>query len=256
MVVLPQTNRVNWALFQNSLLVAGSATLLAVVFGFAAALWLSGLTEGWRTRWLGVAVVAMAFPPFLVTNCWIYYLGQAGVWHSWLPKWLPLNIYTTPGTIWILALLTWPISLLAVLGAWRRLEAPQLESDPAVTGWTLVRGLLFPLARGSLVQAAMLTFALTLNNFSVPAILQTKVFPAEVWLNFNTNFDTPAALKMSWPMIVVPILLLAWFRRREVAWPRLQGTVSAALFRRQLGPGWSRICGALTVAVALLSVGL
>ncbi len=242
----------NWALFQNSLLVAGSATLLAMVFGFAAALWLSGLDAGWRARWLGVAIVAMAFPPFLVTNCWIYYLGQAGVWHSWLP----LNIYTTPGTIWILALLTWPISLLAVLGAWRRLEAPQLECDPAVTGWTLIRGLLLPIARGSLVQAAMLTFALTLNNFSVPAILQTKVFPAEVWLNFNTNFDTPAALRMSWPMIVVPIVLLAWFRRREVAWPRLQGAVSAELFRRQLGAGWFRMGAVVTVAVSLLSVGL
>ena len=101
----------NWALFQNSLLVAGSATLLAVVFGFAAALWLSGLTEGWRTRWLGVAVVAMAFPPFLVTNCWLHYLGHGGVWHAWMP----VDIYSFQGTVWILSLLTWPITTLAVL---------------------------------------------------------------------------------------------------------------------------------------------
>src|SRR5208283_1072794 len=119
MVVLPPENRVNWALLQNSLMVAGSATLLAVGIGFAAALWLSSLQSTWRMRWLGVAIVALAFPPFLVTNCWIYYLGQSGVWHSWLP----LDIYTPFGTIWILALLTWPITLLAVLGAWRRLEA-------------------------------------------------------------------------------------------------------------------------------------
>ena len=242
----------NWALFQNSLLVAGSATLLAVAIGFAAALRLSGLEARWRTRWLGVAIVALAFPPFLVVNCWVYYLGQAGVWHSWLP----LNIYTPVGSVWILALLTWPITLLCVLGAWRRLEAPQLECDTAVTGLTLIRGLLFPLARGALGQSAMLTFALTLNNFSVPALLQTKVFPAEVWLNFNTNFNTWAALKMSWPMILTPILLLAWFRRRDVAWPRLQGAVSASLFRRQLGAGWSGCCGVITIIIALFSVGL
>ena len=36
----------------------------------------------------------------------------------------------------------------------------------------------------------MLTFVLALNNFAVPAILQVKVFPAEMWVRFNTTFDT------------------------------------------------------------------
>jgi ABC-type Fe3+ transport system permease subunit/sugar lactone lactonase YvrE len=243
---------VNWALFQNSVLVAGSAMALSVLIGLAAALWLAGLEARWRTFWLGVAIVALAFPPFLVTNCWIYYLGEAGAWRHWLP----LDIYTPEGTVWILALLTWPITLLAVLSSWQRLEASQLESDPAVTGLALLRWLLLPAARGALAQAAVLTFVLALNNFSVPAILQTKVFPAEVWVRFNTTFDTAAALQMSWPMVAAPLLLLVWFRRRDIAWPRLQGPVSARLFRRQLGESWSRACGVCTVMVALLAVGL
>jgi ABC-type Fe3+ transport system permease subunit/DNA-binding beta-propeller fold protein YncE len=242
----------NWALFQNSVLVAGAAMLLSVAFGLAAALWLAGLEPRWRTFWLTISIVALAFPPFLVTNCWIYYLGEAGAWH----RWLPLSIYTPAGTVWILALLTWPITLLSVLGAWQRLEAPQLESDTAVTGLSLMRGLLFPVARGALIQAAVLTFVLALNNFSVPAILQTKVFPAEVWVRFNTTFDSLGALQMSWPMVLTPLLLLFFFRRKEVAWPRLQGPVSAKLFRRQLGAGWSRFCGVCTIIVALLAVGL
>ena len=242
----------NWALFQNSVLVAGAAMLLSVAFGLAAALWLAGLEPRWRTFWLTVSIVALAFPPFLVTNCWIYYLGEAGVWHHWLP----LSIYTPEGTVWILALLTWPITVLSVLGAWQRLEAPQFESDTAVTGLALMRGLLFPVARGALIQAAVLTFVLTLNNFSVPAILQTKVFPAEVWVRFNTTFDSLGALQMSWPMMLTPLLLLACFRRKDVAWPRLQGPVSAKLFRRQLGAGWSRGCGVCTVIIASLAVGL
>jgi ABC-type Fe3+ transport system permease subunit/DNA-binding beta-propeller fold protein YncE len=242
----------NWALFQNSVLVAGAAMLLSVAFGLAAALWLAGLEPRWRTFWLTISIVALAFPPFLVTNCWIYYLGEVGAWH----RWLPLSIYTPPGTVWILALLTWPITVLSVLGAWQRLEAPQLESDTAVTGLALMRGLLFPVARGALIQAAVLTFVLALNNFSVPAILQTKVFPAEVWVRFNTTFDSLGALQMSWPMVLTPLLLLFFFRRKEVAWPRLQGPVSAKLFRRQLGAGWSRFCGVCTVVIALLAVGL
>src|SRR5439155_5259971 len=134
------------------------------------------------------------------------------------------------GAIWILSLLTWPISLLLVWSAWRRLEVSQLEIDPAVTGWTLVRALLFPLARTSLAQAAVLTFVLALNNFAVPSILQVKVFPAEMWVRFNTNFDTLGALRLSWPLVVVPLLMIVWVARREIPWRRVEGHVPAKLF--------------------------
>jgi len=243
---------VNWALLQNSLLVSGLTALLSAAFGLAAALWLAGLGTKWRTRWLAVAVMALALPPFLVTNCWLHYLGHTGAWR----RWLPLDIFSLGGAVWILALSTWPVTLLAVLGAWQRLEAAQLESDMAVTGLALMRGLLLPLARGALAQAAVLTFVLALNNFAVPAILQVKVFPAEVWVRFNTTFDSVAALQLSWPMVLTPLLLLIWFRRREVAWPRAEGPVPAKMFRQQLGAGWFRVCGGCTVALALLSVGL
>ena len=243
--------QMNWTLFKNSLLVSGLATLLSVAFGLTAAFWLAGLTTRWRMRWMAGAIAALALPPFLVSNCWMHYLGNGGSWHNWLP----LNIYTLGGTVWVLALLTWPITLLAVLGAWRRLEPSQLESDMAVTGGMLVRGLLLPLARGALTQAAVLTFVLALNNFAVPALLQVKVYPAEAWVDFNTTFNALGTLETSWPMILVPILLLIWFRKREVAWPRVESPVPAKLFRQQLGKTWSRVCGAGTVLLALVLGG-
>jgi len=242
----------NWLLLKNSLLVSGLATFLAVSFGLVAALWLTGLPGRWRNRLLAVAVAALALPPFLVTNCWLRYLGHSGLWH----RWLPLSIISPGGTVWILSLLTWPITLLAVWSAWQRLEPAQLESDPAVTGWALVRGLLLPLARNALAQAAVLTFVLALNNFAVPAILQVKVFPAEMWVRFNTSFDTLGALELSWPLVLGPLLLLLWLSRQEIPWPRLEGPVSPKLFRRQLGRGWFWSGGALTVLLCLLAVGL
>jgi ABC-type Fe3+ transport system permease subunit len=242
----------NWLLLKNSLLVGGLTTLLAASFGFLAALSLAGLERRWRHRLLAVAVMALALPPFLVTNCWLHFLGYGGVWRGWLP----LNIVSLGGTVWILSLLTWPITLLMVLSAWQRLEPSQLESDVAVSGWWLIRGLLWPLAQTALTQAAVLTFVLALNNFAVPAILQVKVFPAEVWVLFNTTFDTLGALRLSWPLVVAPLLLLLWFARRGLPWPRTEGPVSAKLFRQQLGPCWFWLCGAITLLLCLLSVGL
>jgi ABC-type Fe3+ transport system permease subunit len=242
----------NWALLQNSLLLAGLTTLLSVGFGFLAALWLTGRASCWRNRVLAVAIMAVVLPPFLVTNCWLDLLGLTGKWRSWLP----VNIYSLGGAVWVLTLLTWPITLLLVWSAWRRLEAAQLESDPALGGGALIRWLLWPMARVAVGQAAVLTFVLALNNFTVPAILQVKVFPAEVWIQFNTHLKPVRALAAAWPLVVAPVLLLIVLRQAEMSWPREQGPLAASAFRRQLGRGWSGFSAMVTGVVLLLSVGL
>ena len=80
----------NWVLLRNSLMVAGATTLAAVGIGGVAAVWLSGLGRAWRRLFLTAAVLGLALPPFLVTNCWLDLLGQAGLWRPWIP----VNIYT------------------------------------------------------------------------------------------------------------------------------------------------------------------
>src|SRR5258708_5830667 len=96
-----------------------------------------------------------------------------------------------------------------------------------------VGGLLAPLAGNALAQSAVLTFVLALNNFAVPALLQVKVFPVEVWVEFNNNLKIGAALAMSWPLVLAPMLLLFLLRRRAISWPRLEGAVLARVFSRQ-----------------------
>lgn len=242
----------NWLLLKNSLWVGSLATALAVLFGMAAALWLTGLPRGWRNAFFALAIVSLALPPFLVTNCWLQFLGDTGVWR----RWLPFSLFSLGGTVWVLTLLLWPITLVAVSSAWRRLEPEQLESDPALTGWSLCRALLFPIARAALGQAALLTFVLAINNFAVPSILQVKVSPAEMWIRFNTEFDTTGALKLSWPLMFGPLLLLLWFGRRAVPWPHRQPTVAPGLFRRQLGRGLFWLSGCISLVLFFVSVAL
>lgn len=249
----------NWLLLQNSLLVSVSATFLAVVLGVTSALWVMGLGSRWRTIVLALAVIALALPPFLVTNCWLYFFGYAGVWRSWLP----LNIFSLGGTIWILALMLWPVTLFFVMASWQRLETGHFEVDPLLSGGALVCWLLVPMAKGAIGPAAVITFVLALNNFAVPAILQVKVFPAEVWVNFNTTFDYTAALQASWPLMIVPLLLLVVFRDEKIFWSWRSGAVPASVYRRQLGGGWFVAGGSCALSaiffstlVPLLQLGL
>src|SRR5262249_39617362 len=149
------------------------AAALAVTLGFASAVWMAALSTRWRACFLVVAVVALTLPPFLVCNTWLHFLGLTGVWRSWLP----FEIYSLKGAILILALMFWPITALMMLGTWQRIEASQIESDPALRGGAFIRWLLWPIGKHARGFAALLTFVPALNNFAVPAILQVKVFP-------------------------------------------------------------------------------
>lgn len=242
----------NWLLLKNSLVVGGATALLSAGFGSLAALCLSAMEGRGRMLILALALASLAVPPFLATNCWLHYLGYTGAWRGWLP----LDIFSIGGTVWILSLLLWPIPMLALLGAWRRLEPAQLESDMAVSGRFLMLGLLLPLGRSALVQSALLVFVLALNNFAVPAILQVKVFPAEMWVRFNTTFDIPGTLALSWPLVAAPLLLLAWLHREAMPWPHLESAVSGKLLRRQLGAAWFGVSCLVTLLLCFFSIGL
>ena len=197
-----------------------------LLISVAATIWLFNLVDGATTplydRLLGrripglgigstaFAITVLALPPFLVTNCWLHYLGNAGVWQGWLP-W---RIYSLPGAAWILTLMLWPVPFLAAWSAWKGLGVGQLEADLSLRGTALFRWLLWPMAGPSAGLAFGLVFILALNNFSVPSILQVKVYSAELWIKFSTVFDYASVIRFSIPLVIAPALfLLAWRRR-------------------------------------------
>jgi ABC-type Fe3+ transport system permease subunit/DNA-binding beta-propeller fold protein YncE len=247
-----QTLAMSWTLIQNSFLVSVGTTALACLIGFVIAVWLIRLPLRWQRIFIGGAVAALVLPPFLVVNCWLDLLGHAGLWRNWLP----LNIYSIPGTIWVLTLLHWPIPMLLVLARWRRLDPGLIEIDPLLRSWALLRAVLWPHASSSMRLAAGITFVLALNNFAVPSILQTKVFPAEVWLRFNTQFDHVAALAVSWPMILLPLVLLWWLHQIQWNWPNPNSATTDDLFRQRLGIGVTSSSALVAVAVFALAVVL
>jgi iron(III) transport system permease protein len=242
----------NWPLVINSLLVSSLTTLCALALGLAAALCAMTLHNRLRALLAIAAVIALVLPPFLVTNCWIELLGEHGAWRR-LTSW---NIYGLDGAVWIQTLLSWPISFFFISAAWRRLQNIHLEADPLLRGRALLRWVLLPLARPAIFQSSILTFVLALNNFAVPAILQVKVFPAEIWVRFNTTFDYASAIQLSWPLILAPFLLVMALRRRDTAWNWRADLPTTLAFRRQTGTTTRAFAAALTLFVATMSVGV
>src|SRR4051794_4047467 len=234
------------------MLVSAGAATGASLLGLVVALWATALGKRWQHAVLLLAITVLALPPFLITNCWLHYLGNAGVWQGWLP-W---RIYSLPGAAWILTLMLWPVPFLAVWTSWKALGGGQLEADLSLRGAALFRWLLWPMARPSAGLAFALVFILALNNFSVPSILQVKVYSAELWVKFSTAFDYASVIRFSIPLVIAPALFLLAWRRRPVTWPAKHPEFSERLFRRQLGRGTFALLGAASLAVYFLSLVL
>lgn len=240
----------NWMLLTNSVLVALASAAFALVYGFMIALFAASAPRPVRGFLIAGSILVLALPSFLVTNCWIDLLGTNGL----LARWLPLNIFSIAGVIWILTLLLWPIPMLAIWSAWRRLEPAHFEIDAALRGTALIKLLLWPAAKTALLISGAVVFALALSNFAVPAILQVKVFPAELWVQFNTNLDALAALQRSWPMLLGPLLVLLFIRFNRSSWPRETEADFARTLSRQLGGKW--LVTARLVSGCVLSLSL
>lgn len=233
-------------------MVASIATTVAVLIGFAVAVWMSALGDTLRTIVIGACVVTAALPPFLVVNSWIDLFGRTGSLHLWLP----FDLYTFTGCIILLAAIFWPIAALLIHFAWRQANPELWEADPEARGLAFTNRLLWPQARTAIAQSAGLIFVLALNQFSVPAILQVHVYPAELWVRFNTTFSYGEALMLSWPIIVFPMILVVWLARRPISWPRGLREWRAKEFRRQLGAPMLWATGAVAAFGLLLSLGL
>ncbi len=204
----------------NSVLLALLASGLCVIFGGVASLWLASLRGARRNLIWAASLLPLMLPPFLLVGTWIGMAGKQG----WLSAWLPFEIYSFSGTVLLLFLAYWPVMTLFASSALSALPKSLLELDGGLQGRALVRKVLLPLIRPALLLAWVVCFVLSLNDFSIPVILQTSVFTTEVWLRFNTYFDAQGALLLCWPLVVFPFLLLIWAVRRQTG--RMQLAIS------------------------------
>ena len=223
-----------WTLTLRSIGLAAAVTVVALILGVWVAVAIQSLSPRWRWLGYGLAVVCFLVPPFWVTDCWMWLLGQRGILHSLIP-W---NIYSFPGAVWVLALLYWPVGAAGFWVGWSRIRREEWEAVPNLRGWAAWRYLLWPAARSTVGVAGFVVFILALNQFSVPSFLQVRVLPVEVWLQFNTNYDAVAALERTFPLILVSLLVVGLLLRMDVSWPQAHKADWSRLFRERLG--WSR----------------
>jgi ABC-type Fe3+ transport system permease subunit/DNA-binding beta-propeller fold protein YncE len=241
----------NYALLIHSLGLAAGASLLALFLGVMVAIVALQMGAVARRILAGSAVVVLVLPAFLVLNAWFGLFGVGGV----LEGWLPVPLFSFSIAIVILGLAYWPLVFFPVFASWQSINRELLDGEPGLRGMLLVRRVLMPTGSASASLAFIVVFILSLNQFSIPALLQVGVYPVEIWLRFNGGMDAKAALFASGPLLFLPAVLLVWMRKRDVAWPRFGRSAMSVCWTGRLGWGilfWVGFCTVLSLAFSLL----
>jgi iron(III) transport system permease protein len=263
-----------WTLLLNSLLISGAKTVLACGLGFLLA-WLVARTDLPGRRWLELLIPLPFFVPgLLVALGWVILANPTnGLLNVVLATAFgqergPLNVYTGPGLVLVMALHSAPFVYLLTLGAMRNLDGG-LEDSARVCGASGLRcGLTIslPLLLPALSGAALLTFIQGLESFEVPAILGTPgkvfVFTNEIYyrLRWTTPPDYGAAMVLALLLTAIVLVLVA--AQWRLLGQRSFTTVSGRDYRpRPLGLGrWRRpaqvLIGLYLLLALVLPVGL
>ncbi len=218
-------------LFLHSLLVGFGAVVFSSLFGVLAAI-VAWALPGWGRRIAGtMTLTSLLLPPFLLANAWLGWLA------SWRAVQSPEAVEwaNLPLTAAALAGLLWPIPALLAVQALDQIPGVQLEMEPRLVGWRLLRWLVWPSVRPGLQASAPLLLALALSNFTLPTLFQVRVFTEAFWVRFNTRLDAWDALSVAWPLLIPPVLLVLLPRPRAFRLPVSQFPVPSNLIRQRLG---------------------
>jgi multiple sugar transport system permease protein len=200
---------------QNSFMVSGGATLLALALGLPAA----HAIARYRQRGLAVGILVARMAPHLSYVVPFFILFQKLGWiDTYASMILSHLIITLPMVVWIM------------IGAFEDVPL-ELEEAARIDGcsrWRVFTRISMPVCRTALATATILSFIFSWNNFIFALILtgpERRTLPVAVF-NFISGDEIDwGGLSAAATLITLPILLLILFVQRHI----VQGMTAGGL---------------------------
>lgn len=253
-----------------------TAGILARTLGLAAAVTATSiaiaLPVGWltvrtdlpaRRLWATLCTLPLVIPTYVGAYLFVAAFGPNGLLQDALGVESLPSIYGFPGAWIVLTLFTYPLVLLPVRSALRRID-PQLEDaaramgrGPLETFRTVVMPQLWP----ALAVGGLLVALFVMSDFGAVSILRFDAFTQEIYVSYKSSFDRTATAGLGMVLVVLMLALL-WLGSR----------IRNARATHRLGPGPARpprpyplgrwrwpalaFCTALVLVALVLPVGV
>jgi multiple sugar transport system permease protein len=198
----------------NSLVVAGIATLIAIVLASMAAYALSRLEFPGKTLILSGALAVAMFPPISIVGSLFDIWREIGLYDTWAGLIIPYMTFTLPLAIYTLSAFFREIP-------WELEQAAQVDG---ATPFQAFRKVIVPLAAPGVFTAAILVFIFAWNDFIFANTLTSTnnartVPPALAFFTGESQFEQPiGAISAAAVVVTIPIVIMVLiFQRRIVA---------------------------------------
>jgi multiple sugar transport system permease protein len=195
-----------WTFIQNSVIVTGGATLVALALGLPAA----HAIARYRQRGIAMGILVARMAPHLSYVVPFFILFQRLGWiDTYLCMILSHLVITLPIVVWIM------------IGAFEDVPL-ELEEAARIDGcsrWRVFTRISLPVCRTALATAVILSFIFSWNNFIFALILtgpERRTLPVAVF-NFITSDEIDwGGLSAAATLITLPILLLILLVQRHI----------------------------------------
>jgi spermidine/putrescine transport system permease protein len=214
-------------IFLTSARIAATATLIAVIIGYAAAYAITKAPARCQTILLFFAVLPFWSNYLIRTYAWIVLLNREGL-VTQLLRWFgytgepPSLLYTEGAVITGLVYNYLPFVILACYAPLSRLnpELREASFDLGGSAFTTFRRITLPLTFAGIATGAVFVFVLSIGNFVTPALLgggKFQMIGNLVYDQFLTANDWPFGAALSMFLIAIMLGLLALQNRSSRA---------------------------------------
>ena len=240
-----------WGLVETTLLFGLGSTGVALGLGIGLAWLIERSDFSGRGVLRGLVLLPMATPPLLLAIAWSMLLSpRNGAINTLLIDTLglagaPFNIYSLPGLVFVQGMALVPTAYLFLAPAFANMD-PSLEEAAMASGagnWMLIRRVLLPILRPSILSAAIFILIVTLVVFDIPGTLGTpgRIFVLSTQIYYLVS-DSPTGMPLygevsALAMVFLVLLLgLGWSYHRLTREAQRYRTVTGKGFRPRLFP--------------------
>jgi putrescine transport system permease protein len=207
----------------ESLLIAGTATILCLFIGYPIAYGLSRTTPGWRTVLLMLLILPFWTSFLIRVYAWMNILNPYGLINSLLMK---LHIITEPlplihndfavclGIVYSYL----PFMILPLYVALEKIDRHVLEAayDLGCKPWQAFLKITLPLSWRGILTGSMLVFIPGVGEYVIPELLggsDNLMIGRVLWTEFFINREWPLASALAIIMLIVLVLPIIIFQK-------------------------------------------
>ncbi len=206
----------NLDLIANSAFVGALVAVASTALALAVALAIAYGNRLFSRALLGISMLSLISPPFVASLAYLELFGKSGLVTYGLLG-LRIDPYGWVGVVLMQTLFFTAINVLLLVSVLRRLDRRMFEAarDLGSTSSTVLRRIVLPLLRPSILVCMLLTFVRSISDYGTPVVIggSFETVATEIYMQIIGYSDLQAAAALNILLAAVAIVVFAAYGR-------------------------------------------